>query len=93
MTDRLSSAPASLGKNGFAHDYIVNMADDTTSRARAATDRKTHRRYYASMMNALCGLQDDLDTNRSPDEAKDLFNELIEVCRSDMNIQFGPEPK
>lgn len=47
------------------------------------------RKYYLSMMNALYGIQDDLDANSSPDEAKHLLTEIIEICRSDFNIRFG----
>lgn len=47
------------------------------------------KRYYAMMINALAGLQDDFDTNSVPDEAKSLLQEVIEICRSDFNIRFG----
>jgi LmbE family N-acetylglucosaminyl deacetylase len=54
-------------------------------------DREKARQYYGSMMSQLYGLQDDMDANRAPDEAKTMLAEIIEICRSDMVFQFGEE--
>jgi hypothetical protein len=51
------------------------------------------KKYYASMLNALYGLQDDFDANMVPDEAKDMLLEIIEICKSDFNFQFGDDKK
>lgn len=45
--------------------------------------------YYLGMIIALYGLQDDLDSNLAPDEAKETLKELIEICESDYRIRFG----
>ena len=45
-------------------------------------------RYYRGMLNALAGLEDDLDANSALEEAKDLLRELIETCRSDFRSRF-----
>jgi len=52
-------------------------------------NNENRRNYYLSMLSALYGLQDDLDANHAPDEAKEMFAEIIEICRSDFNIRFG----
>jgi len=49
------------------------------------------RDYYRSMLNAMQGLRDDLDANQAPEAAHALLAELIEECRSDFRISFGPE--
>jgi hypothetical protein len=54
-------------------------------------DRTDHRKYYLSMMNVLYGLEDDFDANTVPPEARTLLNEIIEICKSDFNIQFGED--
>jgi hypothetical protein len=43
------------------------------------------------MINAFYGLQDDLDSNLAPDEAKEVLRELIEICESDFRLRFGEE--
>lgn len=43
------------------------------------------------MIGALHGLQDDLDANLAPDEAKETLKELIEICESDFRIRFGDD--
>jgi hypothetical protein len=48
------------------------------------------RAFYLSMLNAMDGLQDDLDANGCPESAKALLIELIEECRSDFRIRFAP---
>jgi hypothetical protein len=40
------------------------------------------------MLNAMEGLQDDLDANAAPETAKALLDELIEECRSDFRVRF-----
>jgi hypothetical protein len=40
------------------------------------------------MLNGLYGLQDDLDANSAPEEAKRLLSELIAVCRRDFEVRF-----
>lgn len=54
-------------------------------------DQQDEARYYRLMLNALAGLQDDLDANRAPDEAKELLSELLEVCRSEFRTRFPHE--
>jgi hypothetical protein len=44
--------------------------------------------YYLEMLNGLSGLQDDLDANWAPEEAKKLLSELIAVCRRDFEVRF-----
>jgi hypothetical protein len=46
------------------------------------------RRYYQEMLNGLFGLQDDLNANSAPAEAKRLLAELISVCRRDFELRF-----
>ena len=45
-------------------------------------------RYYSEMLNGLLGLQDDLDANMAPNEAKRLLSEAIAVCRRDFEVRF-----
>ncbi|WP_221234822.1 hypothetical protein [Sphingomonas aerophila] len=45
--------------------------------------------FYASMLNAMAGLQDDLDANEAPQAAKDLLAEALEECRSDYRVRFS----
>lgn len=40
------------------------------------------------MLNSMYGLQDDLEANDAPEEAKVALKELIEICQSDFNIRF-----
>ena len=51
-------------------------------------NKQDAERYYALMLNALSGLQDDLDANWAPEEAKELLSELIAVCRRDYEVRF-----
>jgi hypothetical protein len=44
--------------------------------------------YYLAMLNVMAGLRDDLDANGAPSEAKELLQELMEVCKSDYRIRF-----
>jgi hypothetical protein len=41
------------------------------------------------MLNGLRGLQDDLNANSAPEEAKEMLNEVLEICLSDYRITFG----
>ena len=45
-------------------------------------------RYYQEMLNGLAGLEDDLDANSAPDEAKKLLRDLIAICRRDFEARF-----
>jgi len=49
------------------------------------------QQFYASMLNVMAGLQDDLDANDAPQSAKDLLAEAIEECRSDYRLRFAQE--
>ena len=40
----------------------------------------SEQKYYRSMLNAMYGLQDDLDSNFAPTEAKELLKALIDIC-------------
>jgi hypothetical protein len=48
--------------------------------------------YYRSMLNALAGLEDDLDANDAPDDAKVYLRNALRVCRLDYARRFG-EPE
>lgn len=47
--------------------------------------------YYQSMLNVMTGLEDDIDANGAPEEARVALRELIEICQSDYRIRFGAE--
>ena len=49
------------------------------------------RDYYKSMLNAIAGLEDDIDANGAPEEALVALRELLEICQSDYRIRFGEE--
>lgn len=44
--------------------------------------------YYFMMLNALSGLQDDLDANDAPQEAKEGLREVLQICREDFKARF-----
>jgi hypothetical protein len=52
-------------------------------------DMDEERLYYMEMINALAGLEDDLDANSSPNEAKSKLREVIDICRKDYNDRFS----
>ena len=52
------------------------------------SDDKEKRKYYLSMLNILYGLQDDMDANSVPEEAKVLLAEVVEICQSDFRVRF-----
>ena len=51
-------------------------------------DREQAKRYYGEMLNALAGLEDDLDANSAPSEAKSLLHDVLILCRRDYDARF-----
>ncbi len=51
-------------------------------------DSRTAKHYYAGMLNALAGLEDDLDANDAPAEAKSLLQDVLILCRRDFEQRF-----
>jgi len=45
--------------------------------------------FYALMLNAMAGLQDDLIANGAPKEAQHLFYECLVLCRKDYDARFS----
>jgi len=45
-------------------------------------------RYYQELLNALAGIENDLDANSAPDRARTLLRDLIAVCRRDFEVRF-----
>lgn len=41
------------------------------------------------MLNSMYGLQDDLDANFAPDEAKLVLSNLIDICEGDFAEKYG----
>jgi hypothetical protein len=52
----------------------------------------SRRDYYLCLLNAVRGLEDDLDANQASDEAKRLLHELIAACEEDFIFRFGDLP-
>ena len=55
-------------------------------------DSRSPREYYLFLLSALRGLQDDLDANEAPEEAKELLRELTATCEEDFIFRFGDLP-
>ncbi len=55
-------------------------------------DANDASKFYRAMLSIMRGLDDDIDANDAPEEAKSLLRELIETCESDYRIRFGSEP-
>ena len=47
--------------------------------------------FYLSMLNALSGVQDDLDANEAPIEARELLRDVITLCRRDYDAKFSAQ--
>src|SRR5688500_304382 len=45
--------------------------------------------YYMLMINALSGLEDNLDANSAPEEAKRKLREVVDICWGDYKARFG----
>jgi len=45
--------------------------------------------FYALMLNAMAGLQDDMIANGAPKEAQDLLHRSLTICREDYNVKFS----
>ena len=51
-------------------------------------DREQMKRYYGAMLSALAGLEDDLDANLAPTEAKSLLHDVLILCQRDYDARF-----
>lgn len=47
------------------------------------------KRFYASLLNGLRGLQDDFAVADVPAQANEYLAEIIEICESDYRVTFG----
>lgn len=52
-------------------------------------EKSEQMRFYLIMLNTIQGLEDDIVSNKAPEEALDLVNELYEICKSDYNVKYG----
>lgn len=47
------------------------------------------KQFYAGMLNALRGLQDDFAVANVPEQAREYLKEILGICESDYRVTFG----